>query len=325
MAGEGQQIPDGRGGEQMTPEQVQEMQEKLSKMSPEELREFQKKNCIFCHIISGKVQSKKIYEDDKVVAILDINPANPGHILVLTKEHYSIMPQIPESTVKYLGIIAKQLSRSVLKTLKVEGTTIFIANGTAAGQRAQHFIMHIIPRAEGDKLGIELKPGNISEKDQMILLDALRKKIVSPAGLNEDDSDKDSQEEDMEEEKDEEERQQRVKELEQEEKEDDSDLDKENVEEDKEDDEVEEAQDDEEDRDEKQSHLEEELGGADEVEIEKPKKVQRAEVKEKPRKKAKKKPVKKEYKISKQNNKESKEKKEKADLNDIADLLAGRI
>ncbi|MFH1053290.1 MAG: HIT domain-containing protein [Candidatus Woesearchaeota archaeon] len=300
-------------GQQMTPEQVREMQEKLSKMSPEELREFQKKNCIFCHIISGKVQSKKIYEDDKVVAILDINPANPGHILVLTKEHYSIMPQIPENTVKYLGIIAKQLSRSVLKTLKVEGTTIFIANGTAAGQRAQHFIMHIIPRAEGDKLGIELKPGNISEKDQMILLDALRKKIASPAGLNEEDNDRGSQEKDIEEEKTRgEKEEQLIKEG----------LDNEKEEENQESDDGE-KQGQEYDG-EKKRGLEHELGGAD-IEIEKPKKVQEAEIKENPKRINKKKFGKKDKKISKGRNKESKEKKERADLNDIADLLAGRI
>ena len=61
---------------EMTEEQARELQEKLKQMSPEELKEFQKKQCIFCHIISGKVQARKIYEDDKVMAVLDINPAN---------------------------------------------------------------------------------------------------------------------------------------------------------------------------------------------------------------------------------------------------------
>ena len=78
--------------QQMTEEQVKELQEKIKNMSPEELKEFQKKQCVFCQIISGKVQSKKVYDDEKCIAILDINPANPGHVLLLPKEHYSIMP-----------------------------------------------------------------------------------------------------------------------------------------------------------------------------------------------------------------------------------------
>ncbi len=71
--------------QQMSEEQVAELQEKIKNMSPEELKEFQKQQCIFCQIISGKVASKKIYEDEKCIAILDINPANPGHLLLMPK------------------------------------------------------------------------------------------------------------------------------------------------------------------------------------------------------------------------------------------------
>jgi len=89
---------------------VEELMEKLQKMSPEELREFQKKQCIFCQIIAGKMKGKKVYEDDVCFALLDINPAQIGHILLLPKEHYSIMPQIPEEEIKHLGIVSKKLS-----------------------------------------------------------------------------------------------------------------------------------------------------------------------------------------------------------------------
>jgi len=128
------------------------LMEKLERMSPEELREFQKKQCIFCQIATAKVRSRKVYEDEKVIAVLDINPASKGHVLVIPKEHYSILPQIPEEEINHLGIIAKRLSHAVLKGLKVQGTSIFIANGTAAGQRAQHFMLHIIPRNSKDGL-----------------------------------------------------------------------------------------------------------------------------------------------------------------------------
>ncbi|MBI2660465.1 HIT domain-containing protein [Candidatus Woesearchaeota archaeon] len=137
----------------LSPEQLKALQEKIKQMSPEELKEFQKKQCIFCQIVAGKIQSRKVYEDDKVVAILDINPANPGHVLLLTKEHYSIMPQLPDDEVAHIFMVAKSLSNSMLRGIEVQGTNIIVANGVAAGQRAQHFMVHVIPRKEKD--GIE--------------------------------------------------------------------------------------------------------------------------------------------------------------------------
>ena len=71
--------------EQMSEEQRKELEEKIKNMSPEELREFQKQQCIFCQIIAGKVPAKKVYEDEHCVAVLDINPAAKGHLLLIPK------------------------------------------------------------------------------------------------------------------------------------------------------------------------------------------------------------------------------------------------
>ena len=128
----------------------QPTEEELKNMSPEEIAELQKQNCIFCHIISGKVASKKVYEDEKVTAVLDINPANPGHVLLLPRDHYSIMPQIPQDILNHLAMVAKAISHACLRAFKAQGTNIFVANGVIAGQRAQHFMIHIIPRKEND-------------------------------------------------------------------------------------------------------------------------------------------------------------------------------
>lgn len=135
---------------ELTEEQRKELEEKLKQMSPQELKEFQKKQCVFCQIISGKVPSQKIYEDNKVLVILDINPAAKGHLLILPKEHYSIQPQIPDKEQGHLFSIAKKMSHLLLKGLKVSGTSLFAANGLVAGQKAQHFILHVLPRKEGD-------------------------------------------------------------------------------------------------------------------------------------------------------------------------------
>jgi len=166
-----------------TPEQVKELQEKLKNMSPEELKQFQKQQCIFCQIVAGKVQSRKVYDDENVIAILDINPANPGHILLMPKEHYSIMPQMPDQIIEHIAKITKHLSASLLKALKVEGTTIFIANGVAAGQRAQHFMLHIIPRKDNDGLKIDIPSKKASKQDLLAVKKAISKAINRNFGV----------------------------------------------------------------------------------------------------------------------------------------------
>jgi len=116
--------------------------------------EAQKEQCPFCKIIKGEIPSKKVYEDDLIIAVLDINPALKGHILVMPKEHYPIMPLIPPETFEHLAIKTKQLSKAVKDGALVFGTNIFIANGAAAGQQSQHFMLHIIPREEEDSISI---------------------------------------------------------------------------------------------------------------------------------------------------------------------------
>ena len=101
---------------ELSEEQRKALMEKLKNMSPEELKDFQKKQCIFCQIVGGKMEAKMVFEDDNVIAVLDINPANMGHILVMPKEHYAIMPQIPDdemvlmSTLSRKNEISKKLS-----------------------------------------------------------------------------------------------------------------------------------------------------------------------------------------------------------------------
>jgi len=170
--------------QQMTPEQQKALQEKIKNMSPEELKEFQKQQCIFCQIISGKVPSQKVYEDDKCFAVLDINPANKGHILLLTKEHYAIMPQVPEDEISHLFTVSKYLSQAQLKAFKAQGTTIFVANGVAAGQRAQHFMVHLIPRFENDGVkALDIPQKEINETDLQKLRELLINKINQVFGL----------------------------------------------------------------------------------------------------------------------------------------------
>lgn len=120
--------------------------------SREEVLKQQKANCIFCKIVSGDVPSKKVYEDEKMLAILDINPATKGHTLVMTKEHYPIMPIIPPNEFEHLFGTTATLSGAIREGVLAQRCTIFIANGGVAGQQSPHFLFHIIPREDGDGL-----------------------------------------------------------------------------------------------------------------------------------------------------------------------------
>lgn len=112
--------------------------------------------CVFCAIAAGKIPAKKVYEDVEVTVVLDINPAVEGHMLVIPKKHAMLMNQLDDNTVAHLGMVSKHLSQAAIRAFKAEGTSVFVQNGPAAGQRAPHFMLHVIPRKKGD--GVVLQP-----------------------------------------------------------------------------------------------------------------------------------------------------------------------
>jgi len=114
----------------------------------------QKKQCPFCKIISGEIPATKVYEDDKVIAIMDINPLTEGHVLLLPKEHYPILPYLSGEEFSHMFKIAKELVFCIQKSLVKTGCNILIANGGVAGQNSPHFMLHIIPREKGDGVSL---------------------------------------------------------------------------------------------------------------------------------------------------------------------------
>jgi len=133
--------------------------------------------CIFCGIASGQIPSKKIYEDDKVVVVLDIYPANPAHLLIITKKHYVIFNQLPKEEVEHIGLICKRVSELLFKVVKPEGINFFIANGPAAGQKAPHLIVHAIPRFSGDGISLEIPENPLDEKETNAFYENLKKTL----------------------------------------------------------------------------------------------------------------------------------------------------
>lgn len=130
----------------------------------------QQENCVFCKIVNGDIPSKKVIEDEDFLAILDINPALPGHTLILPKNHYFITQQMPPNEGGKLGIMIKKVSQKLLKSLDISGTTVYIANGGAAGQKVPHAVAHVIPRKKNDEIGLKptFKP-DLASKQQEIL------------------------------------------------------------------------------------------------------------------------------------------------------------
>ena len=131
-------------------------QQELSQEEIAKRMQLMKDNCIFCKIIKKEIPSKIIFEDEICMAILDINPATTAHLLLMPKEHYMLMPFVPDEVLGHMGIISKYLSDLLKQSFNPEDVTIFIANGAAAGQKSQHFMMHVIPRYPEDGINLDI-------------------------------------------------------------------------------------------------------------------------------------------------------------------------
>lgn len=121
--------------------------------------------CIFCSIAEGKIESKKIYDDGTVICVLDINPANKGHVIVFPRKHAQVLGQLNDDEVSHLFKVANKTASAVFENLKAEGTNIFVANGVAAGQNMPHVIVHVIPRFQNDGIVFQWKGKKMDEKD----------------------------------------------------------------------------------------------------------------------------------------------------------------
>lgn len=109
--------------------------------------------CVFCKIVSGEYSSSKIYEDDKVLAILDLSQASYGHTLVMPKKHYENIFDLDTETAMHLFSVVKLISNHYQKVIpNLKGINLLNNNGSKAGQVVMHYHMHIIPRYEDDDL-----------------------------------------------------------------------------------------------------------------------------------------------------------------------------
>jgi len=111
--------------------------------------------CIFCKIANGDIPSKTIYEDEDFRVILDLGPAAKGHALILPKQHYKNLYELPEELAAKAMVLAKKMATIMTEKLACDGFNLVQNNGEVAGQTVFHFHMHLIPRYEddGQKIG----------------------------------------------------------------------------------------------------------------------------------------------------------------------------
>ena len=131
-------------------------------------------NCIFCKLANGEFPTNSIYEDDKFNVILDNGPATKGHCLILPKEHYADLLELPEDTAGDAMKLAKKLAAHLMEKLSADGLNVVQNNKAAAGQTVPHFHLHLIPRYENDGQHILWNPTTPSAEELKALCDSIK-------------------------------------------------------------------------------------------------------------------------------------------------------
>ena len=130
-------------------------------------------NCVFCKIIDVVIPSTRLYEDEEFVIMLDIGPASFGHALLLPKNHYANIYEMPEDVLSKAICLAKTFGEKLVKALGADGLNLVQNNGLAAGQTVFHYHLHLIPRYEGDDVGELWTPGSLNDEKLKEILDKL--------------------------------------------------------------------------------------------------------------------------------------------------------
>lgn len=111
--------------------------------------------CIFCQIVTGDAEASLVYDDELVMAFMDILPVNDGHVLVVPKEHSPDLAGIDDDVGSQMFTVARRLAQALRRSgIRCEGVNLYLADGRAAGQEVPHVHLHVLPRFEGDGFGL---------------------------------------------------------------------------------------------------------------------------------------------------------------------------
>lgn len=135
-------------------------------------------DCVFCKIVAGETSSEILFQNDRVVAILDINPIHFGHALIIPRIHYRDFLDLDPGCYPFLLGAARVVSTALMEGLSLEGFNIFSNNGRIAGQSVFHFHLHITPRYHDDDIHFVLKLKKYQNGEMKHYADLIRNHIV---------------------------------------------------------------------------------------------------------------------------------------------------
>jgi histidine triad (HIT) family protein len=131
--------------------------------------------CIFCKLSQGEIPSDKIYENKHLVSILDIKPVSPGHALVIPKQHFKTILDVPQELLCEMMQVTQKIAKEIIAVTKAHGFNIIVNSGRAAEQLIDHVHIHIIPRSMGDNIRYTHKPIQYKEGEKEDILERIKK------------------------------------------------------------------------------------------------------------------------------------------------------
>ena len=137
-------------------------------------------NCVFCLIAEGKIQTVKLYEDDQILAFLDIRPVSKGHVQIISKTHSPLIIDLDKEIVNKLFNTSLQIGKNLVKKLKATGINYLISEGSGAGQRVAHSAIQIIPRYNEDGINFALPEKELNQEQIMAYVKEITDILKSP-------------------------------------------------------------------------------------------------------------------------------------------------
>jgi histidine triad (HIT) family protein len=135
-------------------------------------------DCIFCKIVKREVPSHKVWEDDDLLAFLDIQPINKGHVLIIPKQHSALISGVEDEVLGKMMTLAKKIDKALRESdIKAEDVNLHLADGKIAGQEVPHVHFHVIPRFKDDGFGFNF-PMGYKNKPTQEELEEVSKKIT---------------------------------------------------------------------------------------------------------------------------------------------------
>ena len=127
-------------------------------------------DCVFCNILAGRLPSSRVYQDEICTAFLDIQPVNPGHVLIIPNQHAAYLADIDAEAAGHLFQVARLVAAALRQCgVRCEGINMFLADGEAAMQDVFHVHLHVFPRYQGDGFGLTFGPSYFTKPPRSAL------------------------------------------------------------------------------------------------------------------------------------------------------------